>query len=273
MDTDRFIELVRRAPVLEALREEGAMDRRELEQHLDVSKSTVHRFTRSLRENGLIERSGGAFVLTPVGEVSAEEVAAFKASIETTWELAPVLRVARAHGVDIDVAVFTDTTVTTAEPGNPYRPVNRFMSLVTETDTLHGLDPASINPLHIDDIYERIINGMETDVVFPSSVIENLLTSNPERAEQAFESGNLTLRVHDDLPFGLTLCDDRIGVGIYDDDTGLLRTYADTAAPAAHEWAETVYTKYRNTATELSEHPDLSQLPPVPSLDDTESES
>jgi predicted transcriptional regulator len=273
MDTDQFIELVRRAPVLEALREEGAMDRRELEQHLDVSKSTVHRFTRSLRENGLIERSGGAFVLTSVGEVSAEEMAAFKASIETAWELAPVLQVTRAHGVDIDVAAFADATVTTAEPGNPYRPVNRFMSLVAETDTLRGLDPASINPLHVDDIYERIVNGMETDAVFPSAVVENLLTSNPERAERAFESGNLRLRIHDDIPFGLTLCDDRIGVGIYDDDTGLLRTYADTDAPAAHEWAEAVYTNYRDKATELREHPEISQLPPVQVFDDSESGS
>lgn len=266
MDTDRLIELVRRAPVLETLREQGAMDRRELEQCLDVSKSTVHRFTRALRENGLIERSGGEFVLTPLGEVSAEEVAAFGASIEAVWELAPVLQVARAHGVDIDITVFTDATVTTAGPGNPYRPVNRFMSLVAETDTLRGLDLASINPLHLDDIYERIVNGMETDIVFPSAVVENLLTSNPERAERAFASGNLTLRVQDDLPFGLTLCDDRIGVGIYDDDTGLLRTYADTDAPAVHEWAEAVYTKYRDRATKLSEHSELSQLPPVRAL-------
>jgi predicted transcriptional regulator len=268
MDTERLIDLIRRGPVLEALREAGAMDRRELEQHLDVSKSTVHRFTRALRENGLIERSGSEFVLTPLGEESAAEVAAFSTAIETVWKLAPVLRATSAHGIDFDVAAFTDATVTTAAPGNPYRPVNRFMTLVNETDTLRGLDPASINPLHLDDIYERIVEGMTTDAVFPPAVVAELLTANPERAERAFESGYLTLRVHDDLPFGLTICDERVGVGIYDDDTGLLRTYADTAAPAAHEWAESVYTTYRDEATELTEHTELSGLPPVRVLGD-----
>lgn len=260
MNTERLIELIKRAPVLEALQEKGTIDRRELEQHLNVSKSTVHRFTRSLREKGLIERAEGEFALTPLGEVSAEEIAMFSTSIETAWKLAPVLRVANVYGVDIDVKAFADATVTTAVPGNPYRPVNRFMSLVSETDTLRGLEPASINPLHMDDIYQRIIDGMETDAIFPSAVIENILTSSPERAETAFESENLTLRVHDDLPFGLTLCDDRIGVGIYDDDTGLLRTYADTDAPAAHEWAEAVYTTYRDEATPFVEHAELSDL-------------
>lgn len=260
MDTERLIELVRRRPVLEALREEGAMDRRGLEQHLEVSKSTVHRFTRSLRDHDLIERIGGEFALTPLGEVCAEEVVGFGTAIDTARELAPVLRAASAHGVEIEIEMFADATVTTAAPGNPYRPVNRFMSLLGETDTLRGLDPASINPLHLDEVHERIVGGMATDAVFPPAVVEELLTSNPDRAKRAFESGNLILRTHEDLPFGLTLCDDRVGVGIYSDDTGLLQLYADTDAPDAREWGETVYEDYRAEATDLREHEELSQL-------------
>lgn len=271
MNTERLIELVRRAPVFEALREEGSMDRRELEQHLEVSKSTVHRFLRSLRNNDLIERSDGGFTLTALGEASAKEVSAFGAAIETARELAPILEAASAHGVDIDVAAFADATVTTAAPGNPYRPVSRFMSLVSETDTLRGLDPTTINPLHVDDVHTRIIDGMETDAVFPTAVVENLLTSYPERMEAAFESGNLTLRTHDDLPFGLTICDDRVGVGVYSDEMGLLQLYADTDAPAAREWAEAVYADYRAEATGLREQEELTQIPAVraPGNDDS----
>lgn len=268
MDTERLLDLIRRAPVLEALREAGSMDRRELEQRLDVSKSTVHRFTRSLRENGLIERAGGEFVLTPLGEVSAEEVAAFETAVETAHGLAPVLDAASTHDIDFDVRAFADATVTTAAPGNPYRPVSRFMTLVGETDRLCGLDPTAINPLHVDALYERIIGGMATDVVFPSAVIEELLTTHPGRAERALESGNLTLSVHDDLPFGVTICDERVGVGIYDDDTGLLRTYADTAGPTAREWAEAVYATYRDEATPLTEHAELSRMEPVSALEE-----
>lgn len=268
MDTERFIELIRRAPVLKVLREEGGADRRDLEQRLNVSRSTVHRFTRSLREYDLIEYSGGTFMLTSLGEVCVEEVTTFETAIETAWELAPVLEVVNATGIEIDMAVFVDATVTSAEPGNPYRPVNRFMSLVSDTNTLRGLDPASINPLHLDELYERIITGMKTDVVFEPAVVEELLTSNPDRARTAFESGNLTVRTYDDLPFGLTLYDDRMGVGIYGEEMGLLRMYVDTDTPAAYEWAEKIYTDYQDRATELTEHKTLSQLPPVQVLRD-----
>lgn len=262
MDTEGLVELVRRAPVLAALQEAGAMDRRELERHLDVSKSTVHRLTRSLRERGLVEREAGAFVLTPLGTVCATEVTAFATTIESATALAPVVATADAHDVAFDVGAFADATVTTAAPGNPYRPVERFMTLVDGTDELRGLDPATINPLHVDALYERIVNGMVTEVVFPPAVVEELLETNPDRAERAIESGNLTMLINDDLPFGLTLCDERVGVGIYDDDTGLLRTYADTDAPAAREWAEEVYASYRADATSLDDHPSLSRLSP-----------
>ncbi|WP_436345547.1 helix-turn-helix transcriptional regulator [Natronorubrum sp. FCH18a] len=261
MDTEGLIELIRQKPVLDALREEGGIDRRELEQHLDVSRSTVHRFTRSLRDSGLIERTGSEFVLTPLGEVTAEEVAEFQSTLETAWELAPILRATAPHDIDIDLEAFAGATVTTAAPGNPYRPVNRFMSLVKTTETLRGLDPASINPLHVDELYDRINAGMETEAVYPLTVVEELLTSNPERARTAIGSGNLTFWVHDDLPFGLTLCDERIGVGVYDDETGLLRTYVDTDSPTAREWAEDVYARYCTEASLLTEEIDLSRLP------------
>ena len=270
MDTERLVELVRRAPVLAALQEAESMDRRELEAHLDVSKSTVHRLTRSLRERGLIEREAGAFVLTPLGAVCATEVTAFAATIEAVWDLAPVVAAAHANDIAFDVRAFADATVTTAAPGNPYRPVERFMTLVGSTDELRGLDPATINPLHIDALYERIVEGMATEVVFPPSVVEGLLDANPERAERVFASGNFSILVHDDLPFGLTLCAERVGVGIYDEDTGLLRTYADTDAPAAREWAEDLYASYRTAATPLGDHADLSRLSPDTALGEHE---
>ncbi|QSX00099.1 helix-turn-helix transcriptional regulator [Haloterrigena alkaliphila] len=208
----------------------------------------------------MIERAGNEFVLTPLGEVAAREVAEFQSTMETAWELAPILRATASHDVDVDIEAFAGATVTAAAPGNPYRPVNRFMSLVERTETLRGLDPAAINPLHVDELYERISTGMETEAVYPSTVVEELLTANPDRSLTVIESGNLTVWIHDDLPFGLTLCDDRIGVGVYDDETGLLRTYVDTESPAAREWAEDVYTTYRSEATPLTEAFDLSRL-------------
>ena len=260
METDALIDVIRRAPVFAALRERP-LDRRDLQETLDVSRPTVHRLTRALDERGLIERVEGEFALTALGETVAASVESFEREVTAASRVAPVLSAVRDETPPFDATAFADATVTSAEPGNPYRPVNRFMTLVTETETLRGLDPATINPLHLDDIHERIVEGMQTEAVFPAAVVSGLFESAPDRMATAFESGNLSLRTHDSLPFGLTLCDERVGVGVYDDETGLLRTYVDTDAPAAYEWAEAVYDGYHAAATPLAEHDALADLP------------
>lgn len=253
MNDERLIELVNRSTVLQALYEQKVMSRHELQNCLGVSRSTIHRIIHSLLENAVIERIDGEFTLTAFGKISAKKVEEFETNIETAMELAPVLEAIDKHDINFDISAFTTATVTTAEPGNPYRGVNRFMALVEETDTLRGLDPASINPLHIDSLNNRIINGMVTEAVYPPEVVENLLSIYPEKAKEVFDSGNLTLWMHDNIPFGITLCDDRIGIGIYDDNTGMLQLFADTDDPEAREWAESVYHSYRSEATRVEQ--------------------
>jgi predicted transcriptional regulator len=260
--SEELVELARRASALAVLRD-GALDRRELQERLGVSRPTVHRFTRSFEDQGLIERSSGELSLTPMGEVIAAAVTEFQRTVETAQRVEPVFEMVFDDDPAFVREAFGDATVTTAEPGDPYNGVRRFMSLVESSERLRGVDPTAINPLHLDGLHARIVAGMETDAIFLPDVVESLLRSNPDRAREAFESGNLTLRVHDDLPFGITLCDDRIGIGLYDDETGLLRTYIDTASPTAREWAEDVYADYRNEATLLSEHSELSELLPA----------
>jgi predicted transcriptional regulator len=246
----------------------GAVEPAELRERLGVSRPTVHRITRDLEERGLVERADGELALTARGETVADALAAFEETVETARRLGPVCDVLRNHGPEVDLEAFAGARVTTAGPGNPYRGVERFMTLVRETDSLRGLDPTAINPLHLDEIHGRILDGMATDAIFSPAVVEELLTSNPERARTAFESGNLVLRTHEDLPFGITLCDDRIGIGVYDDDTGVLGTYVDTDASAAREWTEAVYERYRDEATRLDEHAEFSEFAPAETLVD-----
>ena len=247
-DNSQFIDLIRYSPMLDALCEED-LDRKELEQRLEISRATSHRRTKALIEQDLIE---GTFALTELGTTMVEVVIEFKKGTQTASVLAPVLEAIPDNAPDIDITDFTDATVTTAGPGDPYRGVNRFMSLVRETDTLRGLAPSMIDPRHVDEFYARICKGLTTSAVFPLEVIENLFDPNPERAKEIFESGNLTLRTHADMPFGLTLCDERIGISIYDIETGLLWRYIDTDAPTAYEWAEDFYAFYWAEAESLN---------------------
>jgi DNA-binding IclR family transcriptional regulator len=86
-DVDQFINLIRYSPMLEALCEED-LDRKELEQRLEISRATSHRRTKALIERDLIERT---FALTELGMTMAEVVTEFRMETRTASVLAAVL--------------------------------------------------------------------------------------------------------------------------------------------------------------------------------------
>lgn len=258
MEDDVLLAVVRRRAVLTTL-QESALSPNDLTDRLDISRSTVHRVARQLEAENLVQRCDGHLGLTPLGDVVTDELHAFERTFAAAKRLEPALAAFDGTRFTFPIDAFADATVTEATSQDPYRPVNRFMSLVEGTETLRGIDPASINPLHLDDLHEAVLDGMETDAVFQPGVVEELIRNNPERARTAFESGNLTLRTHDDLQFGLTLADDRVGVGIYEDESGLMTEYVDTNSPAAYEWAEGVYATFLVEADVVDWRPELPE--------------
>ena len=260
LNTPALITLVRRAPALAALREQP-LDRRDLEDCLDVSKPTVHRLTRTLGEMNLVERTNGIFVLTKLGEAVADVVAEFTRSVETAYRLTPLIETIQDRYSDFDIAVFEDAIVTTAEPSNPYRPVQRYCSLIEETGTLRGFDTTMLSPQHVDAVHRRVCDGMEAEFVYPPAVAAHLSSTYSERMAEMIESGRLDFRVHTDISHGLVLFDERVGIRSYCETTGALRAFVDTDSPDVREWAETIHDVHWMEAERFEMHSDLSEGP------------
>jgi predicted transcriptional regulator len=247
---DLHLEVVKRAPMLRAL-QEGPLDRRALERRLDVSKSTAHRNTTALAEWGLLERVDGAYELTEFGEAVAEVVATFVADMQTTSRLAPLFEAVADVRPRCPVEAFSDATVTTAEHGDPFGPLARFVSLVEATETLRMFDSYAVAPTYMDDIHGRVLDGLVTEVVEQPDVALDVMENYPRKCVELCASEFLTMRLHESLPFGLVIFDSRIGIGIRDRDTGVPRAFVDTDAPAARAWAETLFDSYWSEATRL----------------------
>lgn len=97
---------------------------------------------------------------------------------------------------------------------------------------------------------------MHTEIIDPPSVARYILSTHPEHCSEPLESGNLTVRLHDDLPpYGVCLFDDRIGISSYSPDSGTVRALIDTDALEAREWAESTYKSYQREARPLSLEP------------------
>lgn len=240
IDPDRLGDIVRHGPALEALREEPR-DRREIEEELDVSRATSHRLTKWLGDQGFVEKVDGRFQLTGRGEAVTDEVLRFEANVSTAHRMGPLLDVICPHHAEFAIEPMVDATVTVAEPADPYRPVERFLSLVRESETFRGFSSTHMAPLSIGEFYQQVFDATESEIVYTPHVAEKLVETYPTRTNEAIDRGQLTLRTRERLPYGLAVLDERVGIGGYDDETGLMRAFVDTDSPLAREWAARVY--------------------------------
>ena len=219
-----------------------------------VSQSTIGRVLRAFEDRHWIRRDGQHYEATQLGVFIAAGMRDLIDRFETerllrdVWQWLP----SRANGFTLEMV--SDAVVTLAKADGPYRPVNRFLSLLRETDQLRfvGFDLALLEPCK-DELCQRIINGMQTEIIDPPGVVNHIRSAYPEQFAEALESGNLTVRVHDTLPdYGIGIFDDRIAIAGYDPTNGMVTVMIDTDAPEAREWAESLYTAYRRELPTLA---------------------
>ncbi|WP_226023671.1 helix-turn-helix transcriptional regulator [Halomicrobium salinisoli] len=256
VDMDLLGDIVRHGPVLEALLTEP-LDRREIEDRLDISRATSHRYVQWLDEQGLVEKVDGRFQLTWRGAVTGEEILRFEANVRAAQRLTPLLDAICDDHRDFVLEPFVDSTITTAEPDDPYRPVERFVALVRDSETLRGFNTTHMAPLALEEFHRQLFEDSDTELIYVPSTAERLFETHPERARTAIEDGHLVLRTRDELPYGLAIFDGRVGIGGYDEATGLMQVFVDTDAPIAREWAERVYASVREDSEPLEERSDL----------------
>ena len=233
---------------------EGPLTRDDLRDATGVSSSTISRTLRDFEKRHWVRRDGHRYDATKLGTFVAAKMDELIDHIETASKLRDVWQSLPMEVNDLHVEMVTDAVVTVAEATHPYRPVNRFVSLIQGTDKFRfvGFDLALFEPCH-QEVFQHIIDGMETEVIDPPNVARYIRETYPERLSKALASGNLTVNVHDDLPdYGLCLFDDRVGICGHSPESGTVQVLIDTDAPDVREWAEETYETYRRDAQPLS---------------------
>ncbi|MDS0258295.1 MarR family transcriptional regulator [Haloarcula sp. S1CR25-12] len=219
-----------------------------------VSPSTMRRTLRAFEERRWVHRRDGRYEATELGAFVTAGLTQLLDRLETerllrdTWELLPT----EERG--FTVGMWSDAVVTTAASENPYRPVNRFLSLLGTADRfrLVGFDLAVLEPC-LADICDRVIDGADAEIIEAPAVVESLRSTYPERSARALNSGNLVVRTHDDLPpYGFGVFGDRVAVTGYDAESGTVRVIIDTDAPEAREWVKSRFERYRQERSPLA---------------------
>jgi predicted transcriptional regulator len=247
-----------RAPTLIALTVRPR-SRSELWEMTGVSESTIRRTLSEFEDRDWVSRDGYQYEVTQLGAFVASAMANLIDRIETERKLRDVWRLLPDEESGFTIDMCSDATVTVADPENPSRPITRFCSLIEETDQLRftGLDVAMLDSCK-NELCQKIIDGMETELINPPRVADYIRSNCPDLFSEALESGNLNVRLHDELPpFGVSIFDDRIAITGYDPEGVTVRVLVDTDAKDAREWAESTFTSHRRKTPTLPLENDL----------------
>ena len=150
------------------------------------------------------------------------------------------------------VGLFTDPVVAYPGPGYPYEPVERVTQLIEQSSMMYGFGTTVFKSVNNEAVGRAVLDGMDFEYIYDPEVLDRTVAWNPERVAEATSRENCTIYLHDDLPdndrCGLGIFDDRVGICCHDAETTVLEAVFDTGAPAAREWAVSVFERYRDEA-------------------------
>ena len=234
-----------RVQILELLRKEGELTKRELNERVDVSRVTVQRNVEVLEEHDWIDNSHPTYSITPLGELVIDEVERLEDSMEVVQKLRPFLKWIPRDSFDLDPHALAEATVIEVDHTNPTDWVHHHTDRIRSTSYAWALLPGTGI-----EAWEAAVdsssNGLESQIIVSPDVAETLRTDPDytEKIEILFERDALELYVYDmSIPYHLGRLDQYIYF-VAIDDTGLPRAFIETESDTVHEWAENEFESY-----------------------------
>ncbi|MDY6776126.1 MAG: hypothetical protein SV253_08675, partial [Halobacteria archaeon] len=170
VDIDYLHGLFDSAEILDGIRQ-GKDQMDDLEDHVDGSRSTLHRKMKFLRNRNLVRRDDDTFGLTPKGEAVLDGLSEFTHHIKTVEELEPFLE----HvGETVDeLSRLSGSTVYTPKDGRPHYPVKLLIESVEEASYVRGFSPV-VTPTYVTVFHRRITQGMRAEIVLENPLVRVL---------------------------------------------------------------------------------------------------
>jgi predicted transcriptional regulator len=238
MNTDEFVGLTRRWPVLDALRA-GPLDRRDLQERVGVSRPTIHRQLRALGDAELVTKQNGTFALTPVGELAATEFGRMFEIMDTVSTLSQVVPWLPVAELDFEFDRLRGAEVTLPSRNDPFAPTRRMLRAVHGADHIRMLtytflpegDPAARRCF--------VEEGQYFEGVLDSTLVRSLLDDPASTAHlrELLTRGARISVAPEPVPIILTIAHERVIIGAVDDG-GSPRGLIVTDDEVIRAWAE-----------------------------------
>lgn len=238
-----------RVRVLTALRG-GRASRRELQEEVGGSRSTVARVLEEAETRGWVASEGSRYWLTPLGETIVRDFRDYLETVEGTRHLGEMINHFPPPLFSLDFRHLRDAAIVEPTPEDPAAPNTRAYDLFLDATEYRGLTHTSF-PHFTRAILDGIHEGrLDSEHVIERAFLERIGDDHERMA--LWTSTPDWVRVYDGVvPISLHIIDGRVLVWLgetRDVTAGLL----ESENAAVLSWAESLYDSYRAEAEPIS---------------------
>lgn len=233
---------------------EDPMTKADLVESLQGSRSTIDRAIRNLESIECVRRDDGRFVATTTGRVALAEYDEYcerTRAIQDAHRFLDVL----PRDVPIDTAMLKGASVSIPDQHAPEEALAPTIELLEDATAMRGLAPVVLS--FYPDLLEEQVREQDVrmEIVAEEEVLAVLPNMMSSRVEPFVNHEHVTLyEAADSLPYALwfmeTPAGTTTGITAYESG-GVAGVLVNDSAEAVH-WAEAVYERYREAATEVS---------------------
>ncbi|ELY84480.1 helix-turn-helix transcriptional regulator [Natrinema altunense] len=217
----------------------------ELEERVDVHRTTLRRNLRELQQRDWItERSGKVYELTPGGEIVLSSFADLLRDVESAAKLGSFLsKIPREFPVDVDVLSSGEIAVNGFDV--PFAAVNEFTSFIERADRLRLCVPA-INPKYTSVLAQRE-SATNIEILGPEKCFETVVQTEPAEFDALQRSETVRMIGIDEYPsYGICIGENRCMIVAYNDESGIHGVLAfDDSVSDIGRWAKERYASFK----------------------------
>ena len=218
---------------------DGELEKRRIEETLDVSRPTVDRAFRELEELGLLESKGTTYELTRFGRLFCDRFDAQISQLDEMVDLASILS-HLPESAAIGERMLSGAQVKQTQKHAPLSPISTVGRLASSAEKIEGYTNV-ILPHYVTFIRDRVLeNGLDARIILSEGVMKQAFAEYADEINKLIEAnGTRLVKTHEDLPYGIVVLDDQIAsVSIRDEENrlrGVLVIYSDSAGAGAKE--------------------------------------
>lgn len=237
-----------RVRILDTLRERGRVERTDLQERLDCTRTTIGRNLDALEDRGFIERTNDEVTITRVGEFVAEDFFDLVETVEAARSLEPFLEWAPPDEFDPTLLRrLAEGEMVVATREDPHAPEDAHVERIETTEDQRFVLPI-VGERGMERSFEMLqANRTESVELVIGPEIADLFTSHPRyptKIGRVLDTGRVTILVHEeDIEYFLGLYDDIVHVAVVD-DRGRPQALVETTDDEVRAWAEKRYREY-----------------------------